>query len=73
MDSVRGDDGYVMTVLLYIDEVVPGNPTRHGGHPDKQWFSSKFVGDHGLRAFASEQLSLMPILNCFLTDTLSIE
>jgi len=43
-------------------------PRRFGGRPVEQWFTKKSIGDHNIRAFAAEQLSMIPILNTFLQD-----
>jgi hypothetical protein len=41
-------------------------PKTRGAKPDKRWFSEP--GEKNMRAFASEQLNMVPIMMCFLVD-----
>jgi hypothetical protein len=41
-------------------------PRSRGSKPPAQWFNDKFVKPHSVQAFASEQLSIIPILMMFL-------
>ena len=43
-------------------------PRSRGSKPCEQWFTKKSLGDHNMRAFASEQLGMIPIMNTFLQD-----
>jgi len=43
---------------------------RSRGNVHKSWFSEQRVSEDSLRSFASEQLSMLPILLCFLTDVI---
>ena len=38
---------------------------------DPRWFGKNFVHDHSIAAFASEQLTILPMLTVFLTDVIA--
>ena len=42
-------------------------PRTRGAIP-KEWFTTKSLGDHNMKHFASEVLGMVPIVNCFLHD-----
>ena len=45
-------------------------PRARGGVVPKEWFTTKSLGDHSMKHFASEVLCMVPILNSFLQDVM---